>query len=369
MDEQDIVEQVEGDFDLTSLVVDFRQAAVPRNDFARDMVTHVDTLRAAGNATNLTIAAAGKTSIFKVSPFLLSVKPGWNARDHDLPDNRRHVLQLAESIAAEGVKEPLTVHEENGEFYITNGHCRFLAVMHVINVIGVPINTVPIKFEDANATDADRIATQVMRNTGKELEPLELARVCKQLVSFGWEVKRIAALAGLTRGRIVQVLDLHARSTPKITQMIRTGEVKPTFAAKVLRAVANPSEADELLEAAVIIAKKAGKSKASEKHLPKPLGEIASTTPPQPLQPPAPLDLRPDPGTDAVAPAVSEASNSSAIATLPHPRITEPLAQPLKRIARDIFRRASIVEGEDRVIIQLSHEDYTKLREILGVPI
>jgi ParB-like chromosome segregation protein Spo0J len=331
--------------ELRSVVVDFGDAARPRTDFAKDLVTQYETLKAAGNASNLKIAGEGRELIHMVNPFLLSIKQDWNARDHSSPDNRLHVLELAHSIAEKGVLEPLTVHSEDEHIYITNGHCRYLAVMHLLNVMGQEISTVPIRFEDRHSTEADRIASQITRNLGKPLNRLEMARVVK------------------TRGNISQLLALHAATTPEIEQLVKDGKVAPTFVGRVAASVSSPEKVTEILLDAVANAEKAGKKKASAKHLTVPLevfkaasasaeaNDVDFDVVPHELAPAKPAQFRPEP--------------------------KEPDAPPLqlsvpadkKRAAKDIFRRASVIEGDEKVVIEMTPEDYTLLRDLLGVPI
>jgi ParB-like chromosome segregation protein Spo0J len=349
--------------ELRSVVVDFGDAARPRTDFAKDLVTQYETLKAAGNASNLKIAGESRELIHMVNPFLLSIKQDWNARDHGSPDNRLHVLELAHSIAEKGVLEPLTVHSEDEHIYITNGHCRYLAVMHLLNVMGQEISTVPIRFEDRHSTEADRIASQITRNLGKPLNRLEMARVVKKLELMGWSHSKIAKLSGKTRGNISQLLALHAATTPEIEQLVKDGKVAPTFVGRVAASVSSPEKVTEILLDAVANAEKAGKKKASAKHLMVPLevfkaasasaeaNDVDFDVVPHELAPAKPAQFRPEP--------------------------KEPDAPPLqlsvpadkKRAAKDIFRRASVIEGDEKVVIEMTPEDYTLLRDLLGVPI
>ncbi len=251
-----------------SIETDFAAAAVPQTDFARDLATHTDTLEATGNIGNLKFVAQGGAKIYFVNPYVLRVKPGWNCRNHNSPENREHVLKLAGMIARAGVEEALTVHLENGRFYITDGHCRFLAVMHAINHLGATIKTVPIKEENKYSSEADRLASQMIRNSGKQLEPLEQGELYHRLIKYGWTEQQIADMAGYTRGRIVQILELYANTTPRLKEMITTGAVKPSFVGRIIRKVKkSPEQAESVVAAAIDVAKSHGKSKASARHV------------------------------------------------------------------------------------------------------
>jgi ParB-like chromosome segregation protein Spo0J len=355
---------------VEKVIVDFTLAASPRTDFAKDLALQSDTLVAAGNGSNMKIAAAGRSQIHDVNPFLLSIKPDWNSRLHSQPDNRLHVLELALSIAEIGVQEPVTVYGEDDKLWITNGHCRYLAVMHVINVMGVELRTIPIKFEGKYASEAERIATQIVRNSGKPLNPLEMARVCKRLHSMGWSPSKIGKLAGKSRGRIVQLLQLHASTSPEIEDMINNGEVSPSFVGRVLNATENMHEAEVVLHQAVKEAKKAGKLRASEKHLPVPLEDLnrkggrSRPSGDQVLEGSAvEVSVVPD-FPPAPAPASGSLRNPPANASRPAATVPD----PKKRAAKEIFRRASVHEGDEVVTITLKSADYVQLRELLGIP-
>jgi DNA-directed RNA polymerase specialized sigma subunit len=81
------------------------------------------------------------------------------------------------------------------------------AVMHLIEE-GVEIKTVPVMVEDRHANEADRIFSQIVHNAGKPLTQLEQAKVFKRLVDLGWAQKDIALKAGISGGRVSQLLEL-----------------------------------------------------------------------------------------------------------------------------------------------------------------
>ena len=149
----------------------------------------------------------GRTDVYKVDPRKLQIRPDWNSRDFSDPANQQHVEELAKSIAEVGVREPLKVFVENDVPYITNGECRYRAVMLCIER-GIEIKTVPVMGEDRNSNDADRLFTQFISNSGKQFSALENARLFKRLIDLGWQQNDIAKKTGFSAGRISQVLEL-----------------------------------------------------------------------------------------------------------------------------------------------------------------
>jgi ParB/RepB/Spo0J family partition protein len=151
--------------------------------------------------------ANGRSDLYRVDPNLIQIKEGWNSREGTDPANAAHVAELAASIREVGVKKPLVCYMENEVVYVTDGHCRLQAVMHLIEE-GVEIKTVPVMVEDRHANEADRIFSQIVHNAGKPLTSLEQAKVFKRLVDLGWAQKDIASKAGITGGRVSQLLEL-----------------------------------------------------------------------------------------------------------------------------------------------------------------
>lgn len=151
--------------------------------------------------------AEGRSDLFKVDPRKIQIKPDWNSRDFNDPANAEHIAGLAASIKEIGVKKPLVCYMESDIVYVSDGHCRLQAVMQLI-AAGVEIKSVPVMVEDRFANEADRIFSQIVHNQGKPLTGIEQAKVFKRLLGLGWQQKDIAAKAGMSGGRVSQLLEL-----------------------------------------------------------------------------------------------------------------------------------------------------------------
>lgn len=151
--------------------------------------------------------AEGRSDIYRVDPRKIQFHDGWNSRDINDPDNIEHVKTLAASIKEIGVKKPLVCYMEKDIIYVTDGHCRLQAVMQLIKA-GVEIKTVPVMVEDRFSNEADRIFSQIVHNQGKPLTGIEQAKVFKRLIGLGWAQKDIALKAGISGGRVSQLLEL-----------------------------------------------------------------------------------------------------------------------------------------------------------------
>lgn len=210
----------------------------------------------------------GRGDLFRLDPALLNIREGWNARDPESPDNKAHIEELAQSIFEVGVKEPLTVilDQTDGKVYIDNGHMRYFAVKLAMER-GAEIKSVPAKLADKGASEADRVFTQILANSGKPLTPLEMAGTFKRLIDFGWTEDQIAARAGKVRTYVADLLKLRA-APAAIQKQVRAGKISATQAIATIRKnKGDTGKAAKEVTRAVKTAEKTGKKKATAKTL------------------------------------------------------------------------------------------------------
>lgn len=213
--------------------------------------------------------ALGRSDIYRLAPLDIHVKEGWNSRETDDPSNAEHVDNLARSIAEVGVKEPLTVYWEDGKAWVSDGHCRRAAVLRAIEVYGADIKSIPVKTEDRYTNEADRVFSQIVRNSGKQLTPFEQGKVFVRLLDFGWSEKDIATKAGRSQTWVTECLRLQAQ--PEVVKsMLRSGVVSASLVNSVAKETGDDSKTVETLNHAVENAKAAGKSRATAKHAGRP---------------------------------------------------------------------------------------------------
>lgn len=206
----------------------------------------------------------GRTDVYKIDPRKLQIKEGWNTRDFSDPANAEHVEMLAKSIAEVGVREPLKVNMEGNIPYVTNGECRYRAVMLCIER-GVEIKTVPVMGEDRFANEADRLFTQFISNSGKPFGPIENARLFKRLVDMGWAQKDIASKSGMSGGRISQILELNTLPI-SLQQFIIEGKASAAFVLNIFKKhMGDLEKAFAELTAAVGTAEADGRKRAMPK--------------------------------------------------------------------------------------------------------
>ena len=216
--------------------------------------------------TGLASLSEGRSDLFKIDPRKIQIKAGWNGRDMSDPTNKEHVDTLAKSIAEVGVKEPITVYYENNTAYVSDGHCRLLGAMRAIEQYKAEIKTILVKTEDRYANEADRVFSQILRNSGKPFTALEQANVFKRLLDLGWHQQDIARKSGFSNGRVSQILDL--LTLPEgVKSMVIAGQVSPTMAVQTVKAAATPTAAETELQKGWAKATAEGKTKVKPSHM------------------------------------------------------------------------------------------------------
>jgi|HigsolmetaAR203D_1030402.scaffolds.fasta_scaffold13613_1 Predicted transcriptional regulators len=212
--------------------------------------------------------AKGRSDIYRVSPYDLSVKPGWNSRDPNDPSNAEHIDNLARSIAEHGVKQPLTIYQEDGKFFVEDGHCRLEAALRAIERYGAQKDMlIPVRMGDKEATEQDRVLSQIIRNSGKPLSPIEMGTVFKTLRNLGMSDSEIARRSAVSRPWVSMLVDL-VDMPPAITDLVRSGAISATLAIETVKDFGGDVQAAaEVLRGAVDAAKASGKDRATAKHV------------------------------------------------------------------------------------------------------
>lgn len=209
--------------------------------------------------------AEGRSDLFRLNPDLIQIEEGWNARDFEDPDNVAHVEALAESIREVGVKEPLTVYMRDGAPVLTNGESRLRAV-RLLQSQGVEIASVPVQTEPKHSSEADRLASQILRNSGRPFTVLEQCQVFVRLLDYGMTERDIATRAGMTIERVRQIVSLN--QAPAATKkLVKQGRVSATVVQRVIAKSKSAADINEKVKAAVAKAESEGKKKAGPRHI------------------------------------------------------------------------------------------------------
>jgi ParB-like chromosome segregation protein Spo0J len=269
--------------DFRPVVVDFAEASTPKGEIAQRLAAEAaeQALKLSEASSKkegtLRMLSTGRGDLFSVNPYLLKIKNGWNSREMNDPANIEHIDTLARSIAAVGVQQPLTVMLEDDQIFVSDGHCRLFATLRAVEVYGAEIKSVPVRAEGRFATEADRVLSQIVRNSGKPLTVLEQGAVFVKLTNYGWSVAQIAEKAGLTVVRVGQILDLMAGASDAIKALVASGSVSASEAQKIMREDGGDVKAAEkTIKDALDLARAEGKKRATAKHVARARGKSPS---------------------------------------------------------------------------------------------
>lgn len=182
-------------------------------------------------------AGAGSRDLWFVPRSGIHVIEGFNVRTKNQAYHD-HIRFLADSMKSEGFKaeHPLSGYvARNGDdsvIYITDGHCR-LAGADVAIEEGAEIDLIPVVVASQARDLQDMTVGLVLSNTGKPLEPLEKAAVCKRLIGFNFSEEQIAKRLNFTLQYVKDLL-LLIGSPMEIRQLVAEGKIAATTAIQML---------------------------------------------------------------------------------------------------------------------------------------
>lgn len=158
---------------------------------------------------------------------------------------------------------------------VYDGHTRYDALQLAISE-DYRVETVPCVAAPSGTTREDITVGLVTNNSGRTLEPMAIATVCKRLVSYGVDKATIAKRLGYTPPYVGGLLNLIG-APKKIRDMVNSGAVSASLAVATLRD--QGERAVEVLEKGMVTAKQKGKDKVTARSLPtKPEKSAASTS-------------------------------------------------------------------------------------------
>lgn len=166
---------------------------------------------------------------------------------HANPENLRHSLgrlkELAGSIEAVGILQPIVVHKNgDGKYEIIAGHRRFAAAL------SLKLAEVPVVIRD-DLKDAGKIEAMIVENFHREdLTPIEQAEGLFQLEQLGLNRTEIADKTGLSKRLVterIKLMDL----TSKAREEIHQGRLSIEAGLELAKEATNPDIIDQALEA------------------------------------------------------------------------------------------------------------------------
>jgi ParB-like chromosome segregation protein Spo0J len=186
----------------------------------------------------------------------VSVEEGFNVRNFDAPENKDHVKRLATLIGAHGIETPLRARIVEGRIVLTDGECRVRAA-YLARENGAPQRDVPVLLDIPldGGSDADYIASLVIKNTGKPLAMLETLEVVKRMQDAGVSATDIGTRLGFSRMHLsnLRVLDT---ATDATKMLIAKGRIAPSTVVELLKENKDHEDPAAFVEAAVTTAVK-----------------------------------------------------------------------------------------------------------------
>lgn len=264
------------------------------NQIAQDFAK---TIVASNIKTAMSAVDAKKRDMYFVPIDSLKIMDDFNVR---IKNDAYHaaVREIADSIKANGfyAHKPFAVivMKENGAdvLAVYDGHTRFDGLKLAISE-GAAIERVPVVCAPSGTTLEDITVGLVTNNSGRQLDPMGIAVVCKRLVGYGLENAEIAKRLAFSVGYVSNMLSLIG-APKQIRDMVTDGKVSASLAVSTLRD--HGENAIEVLDAGFVQAVEAGKTKITPKNipaaLPKKAKKIVAATPVV-IEPrkPTPLEL------------------------------------------------------------------------------
>ncbi len=196
---------------------------------------------------------------FKIDPRVLKLDYSWNSRiDYGDLD------ALTEYIRENGVPGVILVFEKGGEIYVLDGFRRMTCVNNLIKQ-DVNIQTVNC-LRVTSKNEADHLLLQLSANKSKNLSTLEEAFVYQKWLAYGGAIEDLAKKAGTSTQTIRNAIAF-AETSPEIHRIVSVDDIKPTNALIAINATDTSSEASEVVSEAVALAKSEGKKRATKEHV------------------------------------------------------------------------------------------------------
>jgi ParB/RepB/Spo0J family partition protein len=167
--------------------------------------------------------------LYKIDPRVLLIDESKNYRQ-EYPE----IDELADSIAVNGVLEPVRVRKtKDGSFELTAGYRRMRAVTQLLDR-GVKIEAVPCLIEEKGISEENILFANISSNSGVKPTPLELMEAFQRLQNYGVDKKDIAKRIGKSVAYVDYILALK-NASPELKTAIKNKEIPITTATKIVK--------------------------------------------------------------------------------------------------------------------------------------
>ena len=176
-----------------------------------------------------------RDDFFKIDPRRLVLSDGLNPRE-DYGD----IESLAESIMRHGIKTPLKVIKNKGNYIVVDGHRRYKAIQMILQRKPDMLQYVPIIKIQPQHEDLLMIE-MLASNDGKPFNILELSEIYRRLVDFGWDYAMITEKTGWSK-QYQQNLKFVSGFSPVLKKLIVEKELSVHFVIKLVKEKGSQAE-------------------------------------------------------------------------------------------------------------------------------
>lgn len=192
-----------------------------------------------------------RTNAYFIDPTMIVRREGWNPR-FDFGD----IQELAASIEANGVLNPIRVKRVEDKFELIDGDRRFTAIQALLKKGHKFEEGVPAIILDKKIEDVEALIQMFEANTGKPFLPLEEAAAYQRMRDAGLTIKEICRRVGRAHVHVNKALAL-LQADPSVQDAVASGEINSTLAKKIaVKARGDKAKQKEMVEEA----KKGGKA-------------------------------------------------------------------------------------------------------------
>jgi ParB/RepB/Spo0J family partition protein len=178
------------------------------------------------------------------------------------------IEELMNSIVENGIRNPLKGYRKGDKVVLKDGHRRMRAIKLALEK-GHKLERIPVIIEQQSLNQEERTLEFLIYNDGKQLTMLEQSEVIKRLLNFEWKITDIVKRTGKARGYIENLI-LLTKAPMKVINYIKEGRISANAVVQIMQALKNDAEGIlAAVEEAIAEALKAGKDKATPKHLSK----------------------------------------------------------------------------------------------------
>lgn len=165
--------------------------------------------------------------------------------------------ELAASIELYGIKVPIQGFRDkdnDGQWFSIDGHRRIKAAMKLVNEKGLTIRAKVHVVDYRKLSDEQIVVDMVTTNSGKPLNPVELAEAVRRMVAYGNTPNEIAVKFGKPAA-LVRNLELLAAAPRRLREMIKKNVINYHLVLNILRETKDWNLAEQQIESALRVAK------------------------------------------------------------------------------------------------------------------